>query len=502
MYIVLDNCRVKLRISAIEWLISKFNVNFTVKIFILELMICDREYCMITVKDKFEGKIISQLDETDMDSARRILKQATEAFSLMKEVPAYERHDALLEASERVGRLSEEFAKTIAQEAGKPIKYSRKEVKRASLTLKLSAEEATRNSGETVTMDVEPRGKGRFAYYVRVPVGPVFSVTPFNDPLNLVAHKVGPAIAAGNSIINKPTTLAPLSSLKLEQTLWDAGLPENVFQNVISGGASQVTKFFLKSSEIRKVSFTGGYQAATSIISEGGPRSYSMELGSNSPVIVFSNSDWEEQIDSMVDAAFESQGQNCIHAQRYLIQDRMYDTFVEKFLKATGRLKVGNPLEEDTDIGPMITQGEAERVDNWVQESVMAGARVLAGGKRSGNIYYPTILENVQRDSTIYRQEVFGPVTIFIKFREAEDAFKIANDVPYGLQAGVFTNDVNMAMRAVNSLDYGAVLINDTSDFRIDSMPFGGVKQSGIGREGIRFAMESMTEIKLAIFRK
>ena len=431
-----------------------------------------------------------------------MLEKSKKSFQEIQKMSAYEIQDALLEASSRLSRLSEEFARTIAMEAGKPIKYSRKEARRAALTLKISGEESTRIGGEVVPMDIEPRGKGRFAYYVRKPMGPVFSITPFNDPLNLVAHKVGPALGSGNSIINKPTTLSPLSSLKLAELFQNTGFPEGSFQNVISGGSSETTRFFLHSGDIRKITFTGGFEAASRLLSEAGPKPYSMELGSNSPVIVFRDSSWEERIGDMVDAAFESQGQNCIHAQRFLVDDAIYDSFTDLFLKTASKLVAGDPLEERTDIGPMITSGEAERVKGWVKEAVDAGAQILMGGRQEGNILHPTVLENVERSSKIRSQEVFGPVTVFIRFSTPAEAFSIANEVPYGLQAGVFTNDLNMAMKAIDALDYGSVLINDTSDFRIDSMPFGGTKQSGIGREGIRFAMESMTEIRLAIFRK
>lgn len=470
--------------------------------FIPVLMLPNPGLIMITVRNKYDGKIIAQLEENSIESAHVILENSKKSFQAIQGMSAYERQESLLEASARLSRLSEDFARTIAMESGKPIKYSRKEAKRAAFTLKISAEEATRLGGEVVPLDVEPRGKGRFSYYVRKPMGPVFSITPFNDPLNLVAHKVGPALGSANSIVNKPTTLAPLSSLKLAEAISDTGFPEHSFQNIISGGNSEATKFFLHSPDIRKITFTGGYEAATKLVSEAGPRPYSMELGSNSPVLVFKDSAWEERIGDMVDAAFESQGQNCIHAQRFLIDDAIYDSFTDIFLKTASRLVVGNPLDESTDIGPMISVGEAQRVIKWIEEAIDSGAQMLMGGKIEGSIVHPTVLENVDRSSKIRSQEVFGPATVFIRFSTPEEAFRIANEVPYGLQAGVFTDDLNLAMKAIDVLDYGTVLINDTSDFRIDSMPFGGTKKSGIGREGIRFAMESMTELRLAIFRK
>lgn len=457
---------------------------------------------MLYVKNKFNGEVIAELKETSIEDAKTVLRKAVNAFKDVSRLPAYKRSESLIDLSERILKGADSLAKTIAMEAGKPVKYAQKEVRRAAFTIKTSGEEAKRIYGETIPFDVEPRGEGRFAYYTRVPIGPVFSITPFNDPLNLVAHKVGPAIAAGNSIVNKPTTLTPLSSLKLEEMLRSTELPENSYQNIIAGGESEVTKFFLTSEEMKKVTFTGGIEAAEKLVKTAGPKKYSMELGSNSPVIVFEDSDWENYVDSIVDAAFESQGQNCIHAQRLIVQKNIISEFKEAIIKSTKKLKVGNPLDENTDIGPMISEGEAKRVEKWVNEAVSEGGNVLTGGRREGSIYYPTVMENVPRKATIWKNEVFGPVTLIIPFEKIEEAIEIANDVPYGLQAGVFTSNIETAMKMIDHLDFGAVLINDTSDFRVDTMPFGGMKKSGIGREGIRFAIEEMTEIKLAIFRR
>jgi glyceraldehyde-3-phosphate dehydrogenase (NADP+) len=457
---------------------------------------------MLFVKNKFTGEVIAELKETGKEEAEKVLKNSINAFKKISELPAYKRSESLLDASDRITKNLEEMARTIAMEAGKPIKYSRKEVKRAAFTTKSSGEEAKRIHGETVPFDVEPRGERRFAYYTRVPIGPVFSITPFNDPLNLVAHKVGPAIAAGNSIVNKPTTLTPLSSLKLEEIFRETDLPEYSYQNIIAGGESEVTKFFLNSDTMKKVTFTGGTEAAEKMVRNAGPKKYSMELGSNSPVIVCEDGDWRGSVDSIVDAAFESQGQNCIHAQRLIVHKSHIKEFTDAIVKSTEKLKVGNPLDESTDIGPMISEGEAKRVETWVDDARSRGGKVLIGGRREESVYYPTILENVPRSSTIWRNEVFGPVTLIIPFESIKEAVEIANDVPYGLQAGVFTSNIDTAIKMIDSLDYGTVLVNDTSDFRVDTMPFGGMKKSGLGREGIKFAIEEMTEIKLAIFRR
>ncbi|MEM0161419.1 MAG: aldehyde dehydrogenase family protein [Thermoplasmata archaeon] len=457
---------------------------------------------MLSVKNKFNNETIRKIKETNLTDAKKILDNALIAFKKNSMLPAFKRYDFLLNASEQINKKQDELARIIAMEAGKPIKYARKETKRASFTIKSSGEEAKNIHGETVPLDVEPRGQDRFAYYIRVPIGPIFSITPFNDPLNLVAHKIGPALAAGNSIINKPATLTPLSSLKLGEIIAESGFPEYSFQNIIAGGGSEVTKFFLNSDFIKKVTFTGGIEAADSLIKSAGPKKYSMELGSNSPVIICENSDWKNNISSIVDAAFESQGQNCIHAQRIIVQKNEYNEFVEEFIKSARKLKAGNPLDESTDIGPMISEGEAKRVEGWVDSAVDEGADILMGGKREGSIYFPTVLDKVNNKSMVWKNEAFGPITIIKSFDDIDEALNLANDTQYGLHAGIFTSEIKTVMKAIDVLDYGTILVNDTSDFRIDTMPFGGMKKSGIGREGIRFSIEEMTEIKLVILKK
>ena len=454
------------------------------------------------VKNKYSGEQYVELKDTSIDEAKSVLHDAKKAFHVMKDLPSFERYEALLKVSRELENRREEFAKIISNEAGKPIKYSRGEARRASITMLFSAEESKRIYGETIPMDVESRGRNRFAYYNRVPIGPVFSITPFNDPLNLVAHKVGPAIAAGNSIINKPASLTPYSGFMLNELLDKSGLPENAMQTVIASGGGEVTNFFLNSDNIKKVTFTGGVEAADRLIRKAGIKKYSMELGSNSPVIVWNDADLDVAAEAIVDAAMESQGQNCIHSQRILIHKDVYHNLSNMLVERVAKLKVGNPLDESTDVGPMIAEGEAIRVEKAVSDAVSNGAEVLVGGKRDGRFYYPTLIRNVKHELGLWHNEIFGPVSILQPVNNFEEAITMANDVPYGLQAGIYTHNLDLAMRAIQMLDFGSVLINDTSDFRVDVMPFGGMKLSGLGREGIRFAIEEMTEIKLAIFRK
>ncbi len=454
------------------------------------------------VKNKYSGDQFVELKDSNLQDAETTLNKAKKAFQAMRELPSFERYEALLRVSKELENRREEFARIIANEAGKPIKYSRGEARRASITMLFSAEESKRIYGETIPMDVESRGRNRFAYYNRVPIGPIFSITPFNDPLNLVAHKVGPALAAGNSIVNKPASLTPYSGYKLNELVNNSGLPENAMQTVIGPGGGEVTNFFLNSDEIKKVTFTGGIEAAEKLIKKAGIKKYSMELGSNSPVIVWNDADLDLATDAIVDAAMESQGQNCIHSQRILIHKDVYDDLSKRLVEKVAKLKVGDPLDDSTDVGPMIAEGEAIRVEKEVNNAVSQGAEVLVGGKRQGRFYQPTLVAKVKHDLSLWHNEIFGPVSILQPVKNFEEAITMANDVPYGLQAGIYTNNLDIATKAIQRLDFGAVLINDTSDFRVDVMPFGGMKLSGLGREGIRFAIEEMTEIKLAIFRK
>ena len=366
--------------------------------------------------------------------------------------------------------------------------------------MKFSGEEAKRIHGETIPFDAEPRGTGMVAYYVREPVGVVFAITPFNDPLNLVAHKLGPAIASGNATIVKPSVLTPLSALHLVDLARSAGLPDEAAQVLLAPGESPQVRQLLHEERIKVVSFTGGTEAARNVITQGGIKKYSMELGSNCPVIVWKDADLDRAVPDIVDAAFECQGQNCIHAQRVLIHESVYEETRDRILEATRRLKIGDPLSEETDIGPMITESEARRVEDWVRKAAAQGARTLNGGERKGSMYPPTILEDVDPKSDIAQKEIFGPVTLLFRVGSLEEAVEVSNSVPYGLQAGVFTNDLAVAQTCAQALEYGAVLVNRTSDFRVDFMPFGGFKLSGLGREGIRFAIDSMTEIKLVVY--
>jgi len=458
---------------------------------------------MIDVKDKYSGEVIGRVPSVSPEQVPSIIEMAFKAFArYLETLPLHRRAEILTEAASLIRRRQNDFAKLIAREAGKPIKYSRKEATRASLTMQLSAEEAKRLHGETIPFDAEPRGEDRTGYWFRVPAGLVLAITPFNDPLNLVAHKLGPAVAAGNTVVLKPASLTPLSAIKLVETLREAGLPED-YVHVVTGEGEKLGPELVSNPNVRVVTFTGGVDAGQKIARLAGLKKIALELGSNCPVIVMEDASLDLTAACVLDAGYNCQGQNCIHAQRILIHESRYEELVARLVEGTKKLKVGNPLDESTDVGPMIAESEAARVEEWVDEALKSGANVMVGGERHGTIYLPTILTDVPKDAKVATEEVFGPVMIVSKFQKMPDAIQESNSTSYGLHAGIFTKSTDNALRAISKLNFGSVLINDTSDFRVDFMPFGGMKHSGLGREGVRFAIEeTMTEIKTVIFRK
>jgi len=393
----------------------------------------------------------------------------------------------------------EELSRTIATEGSKTIREARGEVTRAINTITLSGEEAKRILGETIPFDSMPGAENRVGYYYRFPIGVIAAITPFNDPLNLVAHKLGPIIAGGNSVVLKPATVTPLSALKLGEILLDAGLPPKIL-NIVTGYGDVIGDALVTDERVRMVTFTGGPEAGKGITKKAGLKKIGMELGSNSPVIVMDDCDLEKAVESCVSGAFWAVGQNCIGVQRLYVQKNIYDAFEIKFVERTRKMKVGFQLNEDTDMGPMITEKEAIRVEEWIKEAVQAGGILLTGGERKGSIVQPTVMKDVPKSCRLGHEEVFGPVVILYKIDNLDEAIKEANDVVYGLHAGIFTSNLNTAFKAIKEINVGGIMINDSSDYRIDGMPFGGVKNSGLGREGIKFSLQEMTEPKVVCF--
>jgi glyceraldehyde-3-phosphate dehydrogenase (NADP+) len=408
---------------------------------------------------------------------------------------------ALLQgAADAMAGQPERFARTIAREGIKTIREARKEVSRCIDTLRISAEESRRLTGETIQFDQRPGSEGRWGYYILEPVGIVGAITPFNDPLNLVAHKVGPAIAAGNAVVVKPDSKTPLSALLLAQAMHETGLlPKGVLQ-VITGRGSEIGDVLVSDPRVRMISFTGGLKVGESIMGKVGLKKVGMELGSNCPVIVMPDADLDLAVAANVSGAFWAAGQNCLHVQRLLVHRTIYEPFLARFVAAAEAYRVGDKLDERTDMGPLINREAAERVESLVNEALAAGATLLTGGRRRGTFYAPTVLEHVPAACRLAREEVYGPVTSVQPFETLDEAIDLANAVDYGLQAGIFTRDLQAAFRAAAELQCGGVMVNESTDYRIDAMPFGGVKGSGLGREGVKFAMHEMTEPKVVCF--
>lgn len=451
------------------------------------------------VRDPQDGSVIDIVPEADGDDMRLAVGAALQAFESNDPVPAHRRIDVLRRAADGVLGRHEELARTISREGVKTIREARKEVTRCAETLRVSSEEARRVGGETVAFDQSPGAEKRLGWYTRVPVGVVGAITPFNDPLNLVAHKVGPAVAAGNAVIVKPHEETPLSALLLAEIFEDAGLAPGLLQ-VITGSGDVVGDALVTDDRVRTISFSGGRETGERILARAGLKKVAMELGSISPVIVMEDADLDLAVASTVSGAYWAAGQNCLHVQRLLVQADVYDEFAERFVAAAERYQVGDKQDEATDMGPLISELVARRVESWVQEALEAGARLLTGGVREGAFYAPTLLDRVPDECSVAAREAFGPVTALWPFATLEEAIARANAVDFGLQGAIFTTSLSTAFRGAAGLRCGGVMVNDSTDYRIDAMPFGGMKGSGLGREGVRFALEEMTEIKLVCF--
>lgn len=454
----------------------------------------------IDVLNPQDNSIVASVPAATKEDMLLAIEEAKEGAKLSAALPVHVRISILNKAAQYIEENSEKYARTIAQEGSKTIREARSEVKRCIQTLKISAEEARRVKGETIPFDQYESGEDRVGYYYRFPIGIIAAITPFNDPLNLVAHKVGPAIASGNAIIVKPATVTPLSALLLAEALEAAGLPPKIL-SVITGSGGEIGDTLVTHPAVRLVSFTGGLETGEAIAHKAGLKKLSMELGSNSPVIVLKDADLEKAVESTVSGAFYAVGQNCLGVQRIYVEEENYEVFLNAFVDRVKQYKVGDKMDETTDMGPMINEREAIRVESWVKEAAAEGATIEIGGTRSGAFYAPTVLTNVPSHCTIAHQEIFGPVVLIYPVDSLETAIEKSNDVNYGLQAGIFTKDIELAFEAIEKMDVGGIMINDSSDYRIDGMPFGGVKGSGLGREGVKFAIQDMTEPKVVSFK-
>jgi acyl-CoA reductase-like NAD-dependent aldehyde dehydrogenase len=453
----------------------------------------------IEVRDPFDNSLVDAVPRATPADVETAMAAAVKGFAIARAMTVYDRAQVLFKTAAIVQGRLEEFATTIAREGSKTIREARKEARRCVNTLTISAEEAKRIQGETIPFDSFPGGEKRVGYYQRVPIGVVLAITPFNDPLNLVAHKLGPAVAAGNSVILKPATVTPLSALKLTEAFVEAGLPPLVLQTITGHGA-ELGDLLVADPRVRMISFTGGLEAGQRISKLAGIKKIGMELGSNSPVIVWRDADIRWAAETCVSGAFWAAGQNCIGVQRIYVHKDVYVAFRDGMVEFTAKYRIGDKMKDETDMGPMITEGEARRVERWVVEAREAGAKVAIGGSRTGALMQPTILEGVPKTATIHHSEVFGPTVNLYPVATIEEALAEANSLPFGLHAAVFSKDVDAAFALANGLDCGGVMVNDSTDYRLDSMPFGGIKSSGLGREGIKFSLQEMTEPKVICF--
>lgn len=431
------------------------------------------------------------------DQLEAAIRASVAAFETTRRLPAYERQRILRAISDSIATQREEFARLMVLEAGKPIKSARAEIDRAVLTFAVAAEESVRIGGEWLPMDLQPATAGRMAVVRRFPLGPIAAITPFNFPLNLVAHKVAPAIAAGCTMVLKPAPKTPLCALLLTEIVEKAGWPAGAL-NALSLSNDDAGRL-VADDRLKLLTFTGSGAVGWALKQLAGKKKVALELGGNAAVIVHSDADADFAAERCALGGFSYAGQSCISAQRIFVQHQIEEKFASLLLSRVTKLKVGDPLDESTDVGPMINEEAAKRAESWVEEAAKAGAKVLAGGKRNGALMQPTVLSHTKPDMRVNCEEVFAPVVVIEPYDEFAEALRRVNDSPYGLQAGLFTHDAKLIFQAYEELEVGGLIVGDTSSFRIDHMPYGGVKDSGLGREGLRYSIEEMTEPRLLV---
>lgn len=454
----------------------------------------------LLVTNKYTGQPAARVPLASREALEAAVAAAATACPAMRRLPAYRRQAVLGHVAQRVEQRGEELARVLAVEVGKPIRDARREVTRLGDTLRIAAEEAVRLGGEWLPPDTSPRAEGYQALVRRFPVGPCVFITPFNFPLNLAAHKIAPAIAAGCPWILKPASATPVSALLLGEMLAETDLPAGAFS--ILPCASRDAELLITDDRIRKLSFTGSPEVGWRLREQAGRKRVTLELGGNAACIVDRGADLEHAADRITFGAFYQSGQSCISVQRVLIHRAIYEALVERLVARARQLKLGDPLAEDTALGPLISVADCQRVEHWINDAVAAGARLLCGGRRVGFCLEATYLADVDPRQPISCREVFGPVATVQPFDDFRDAVRIANDSVYGLQCGVFTPDLDHAFHAYEELEVGGVIVNDVPTIRLDNMPYGGVKASGLGREGIKYAIEEMTERKVLVLRR
>ncbi len=453
---------------------------------------------VIKVMNPFDQSVLDTVPAAGPSDVDEALEGAVDGAGIMAGTPAFDRAQILRKAADLMLERSEEFARIISSEEGKILAEARIEATRAAEIIQLSSEEAKRLSGEVLPLDGAPGGAGRLGFTLRVPCGVVVAITPFNFPLHLVAHKVGPALAAGNAVVVKPASDTPLSALKLIEVLLEAGAPPQAV-TCVTGSGAKVGDVLCGDRRVRKISFTGSYEVGDHICRVAGMKKVTMELGSNSPLIIMHDADLDKVAAATAVTGFANAGQVCISAQRVLAQGRVYDEFLDRLKSRVEAISTGDQLQESTQMGPMVRESDAVRVSDWIQEAVSGGARLVTGGGREGAVMEPAILAEVDPDMRISRDELFGPAVAVSPFDDIDKAIELANDTRYGLSSAIFTQDIDQALRFANQVESGNVHINWGPQWRADLMPYGGLKDSGMGKEGPRYAVEEMTELKMVV---
>src|SRR6188472_2991191 len=450
----------------------------------------------VDVRSPYSGDVVGRVAKAGAGETRRAIDAAERA--MQEPLPAHKRAEILVKVVSQLGRRHDEVARLISDEAGKPLKAARVEASRAMSTYTLAAVEARKLAGEMVPMDAAQSGEGKLAFTLREPIGIVGAISPFNFPLNLVAHKIAPALAAGCAVVLKPASQTPLSALTLAELADEAGLPPG-WLNVLVGPASEIGDVLVEDERVRAITFTGSSDVGWKLRERAARKKVLLELGNATPVIVHGDADLDEAAEKLAANAFSFAGQSCISVQRIYVQRWIYDEFVTRFVPKVGELKLGDPSEEDTDVGPVIDDDARERILTWIEEARDSGAEILAGGGPQGDLIQPTVIANASLDMKVCREEVFGPVCVLNSYEALDEAIALANGTRFGLQAGIFTADIRAAMRAAHELDFGGVIVNEAPTFRADQMPYGGVKDSGNTREGPPYAVQELTEQRVVV---
>ena len=454
----------------------------------------------LAVTDKYTGEVAFRVAQADSATILEGIEGTVRATEPMARMPAYERQAVLQHCVDRFKERFDELAFALCVEAGKPIKDSEGEVTRLIDTFRIAAEESVRMTGEVQPLDISPRAKGYQGIWKRVPIGPCSFISPFNFPLNLAAHKIAPALAVGCPFIVKPASRTPLGTIIIGEILAETDLPKGAFS--ILPAHRDGADLFTTDDRLKLLSFTGSPGVGWDLKAKAGKKKVVLELGGNAAVIVDHDADLDDAVERIIFGAFYQSGQSCIGVQRIIIHADIYDELKHRLCARASKLVAGDPKDRSTFIGPMISEGEARRLDNWVQEAIQAGGKLLCGGKRDGAMLQATLLEDVPRSTNLVCEEAFGPVAILSNFTDFDAALEEVNDSKFGLQAGIFTRDLFKMFDAWDRLDVGGVVINDVPSYRVDNMPYGGVKDSGLGREGVRVAMEDMTEIRNLVIRR